>query len=252
MVSALVSTLKALFVGHGTRALSTSHSPITVAALAETEIFRVVRTGGNVRIEPTTKTDAIDELSEGIATVDAGLRIAAYDDAQVTILTEGHNAKHLKRWVELNFPTGVHVFDQLAQHTSKGQLLAYGRLLGSMDPATHFIIVWDCDAAEEARTLGDELREHAKVTPFAFTKRRDNHIARRGIENNYDHSVIEPYAINKTDSNGQLLGREFNSSRKVEFADHVRQCGTSDYFVRFEELRGVVSRLLESSPASAD
>lgn len=252
MVSALVSTLKTLFVGHGTRVLLTSHSPMTAAALAETEIFRVIREGGNVSIEPTSKIDAIDELSEGIATVDAGLRIAAYDDAQVTILTEGHNANHLKRWVELNFPTGVHVFDQLAQHTNKSQLLAYGRLLGSMDPATHFVIVWDCDAAKEARTLGDELRGHAKVTPFAFKKRPDNQIARRGIENNYDDSVIEPYAINKTDSNGRLLGREFNNSRKVEFADHVRQFGTSDHFVHFEELRAVVDRLLKSSPTSAD
>ena len=151
MVTALVTTLKELYVARGTKVLLTSHSPMSVAALAETEIFRMVRTGGRVRIGPTTRIDAIDELSEGIATVDAGLRIAAFDDAQVTILTEGNNTRHLKRWVELNFPEGVHVFDQLNQHTSKSQLLSYGRLLGSMDPATHFVIVWDCDAAGKLR-----------------------------------------------------------------------------------------------------
>ena len=52
---------------------------------------RVVRTGGNVNVSRTTKPEAINELSEGLATVDMGLRIAAYDEAKVTILTEGHN-----------------------------------------------------------------------------------------------------------------------------------------------------------------
>ena len=81
----------------------TSHSPMTVAALDEDGIFRVVRTDGSVNVSRITKSEAISELSEGLATVDVGLRIAAYDEARVTILTEGHNAKHLKRWVELNF-----------------------------------------------------------------------------------------------------------------------------------------------------
>ena len=252
MVDALVTTLKALFVAHGTKILLTSHSPMTVAALAESEIFRVVRTGGHVRIEPTTKIDAIEELSEGIATVDTGLRIAAYDDAQVTILTEGHNARHLKRWVELYFSKGIHVFDQLTKHTNKSQLLAYGRLLASMDPASHFVIVWDCDAAGEAQKLRDELKDQTKVTPFAFKKRRGNQVARRGIENNYDDAILEPYAIIKTDSSGRELAREFNDSRKTEFADHVQRCGTRDYFVHFGELREVISRLLATASAPGD
>ena len=203
-------------------------------------------------MRPTTKIDAIDELSEGIATVDAGLRIAAYDDAQVTILTEGHNARHLKRWVELNFPKGVHVFDQLTRHTNKSQLLAYGRLLASMDPVSHFVIVWDCDAAHEAQTLRSELRGCAKVTPFALKRRAENRIARRGIENNYDDSVLEPYAITKFDSAGRLLARQFNDSLKAEFADHVRRCGTDDYFIHFEELRAIVDGVLATAAANGD
>ncbi|MYI70173.1 MAG: AAA family ATPase, partial [Boseongicola sp. SB0673_bin_14] len=250
MVCALVATLKELFVARGTKVLLTSHSPMTVAALAETEIFRVERTGGRVRIGPTTRTDAIDELSEGIATVDAGLRIAAFDDAQVTILTEGNNARHLKRWVELHFPDGVRVFDQLNQHTSKSQLVAYGRLPGCMDSATHFVIVWDCDATGEAQKLRDELRQGAKVTPFAFRRLQGNQIARCGIENNYEDCVLKPYAIAKTDSDGHVFAYEFNGSRKKEFAEHVRQHATSEYFVHFEELRKVASDILATaSPA---
>ena len=235
MVTALVSTLKVLFVAQGTKVLFTSHSPMTVAALEETEIFRVVRQGRIVRIGPTTKIDAIEELSEGIATVDTGLRIAASSDARVTILTEGNNADHLKRWVELHFPSGVHVFDKLPHRTSKGELRTYGRLLGNMDPATHFVIVWDCDAAGDAQLLRNELPAHAKVTPFAFARRRANKIARRGIENNYDDALLERYVINKTNSDGRLLGREFDSGPQ----DRVRRSRSTMRYARLlRPLRG--------------
>ena len=43
MVAALLTTLKSLFVQHGTKVLMTSHSAMTVAALDEADIFRVAR-----------------------------------------------------------------------------------------------------------------------------------------------------------------------------------------------------------------
>ena len=193
MVAALVRTLKTLFVTRGTKVLMTSHSPMTVAALDESDIFRVVRTGGQVNVSPTTKLEAISELSEGLATVDVGLRIAAYEGAKVTILTEGHNTKHLKRWAELNFPDEVHVMGELEQHSNDDQLLSYGRLLAKMKTNTYFVIVWDCDAAKKAETLRRELTSAAKVTPFAFKKQKDNTIAPKGIENNYDDSILVPF-----------------------------------------------------------
>ena len=244
MVTALVRTLKTLFVPQGTKVLMTSHSPMTVAALDETDIFRVVRTGGNVKVSPTTKSEAISELSEGLATVDVGLRIAAYDEAKVAILTEGHNAKHLKKWVELNFPEDVHVIEDLEQHTSKAQLLAYGRLLGKMNTDTHFVVVWDCDATDNAETLRRELSRSARVTPFAFARRPENTIVRNGIENNYDEEVLKPFSIEKVDFGGKSLGREFPKNRKTDFADHVLQQGTPQYFTHFQDLHATISGIL--------
>ena len=247
MVAALASTLETLFVSQGTKVLMTSHSPMTVAALHEADIFRVVRTGGHVEVSRTTKSEAISELSEGLATVDVGLRIAAYDEAKVTILTEGHNAKHLKRWVELHFPKDVHVFEGLEEHTNDGQLLTYGRLLGRMNTNTHFIVVWDCDAASKAVTLHRDLPGAAKVTPYAFTKRSENTIAEKGIENNYDEDILEPYSTKTTRSDGTLLGRGFQGNRKTEFADHVLREGTPQYFTNFQDLCVIVSEILEST-----
>ena len=247
MVAALVRTLKALFVSKGTKVLMTSHSAMTMAALDEDDIFRVVRTGGILKVSRTTKSEAITELSEGLATVDVGLKIAAYDGAKVTILTEGHNAKHLKRWVVLNFPEDVHVFEGLEHQTNDRQLIEYGRLLGKMHTNTHFVIVWDCDAATKAEVLRRELSDAAEVTPYAFPYRQDNRIAAKGIENNYDEAILEPYSTMTTRIDGTLLSREFPNNSKTTFANHVLQHGTSQYFTNFQGLREVVSGILESS-----
>lgn len=243
MVAALIKTLKTLFVTQGTKVLMTSHSPMTVAALDNADIFRVVRTGGHVRVSRTKKSEAIDELSEGLAAVDLGLRIAAYDEAKVTILTEGNNTKHLKRWVELYFPKDVHVFEGLEHYSSDRQLLFYGRLLAKMNTKTHFVVVWDCDAAAKAEKLRQELSNSAKVTPFAFAKRQDNAIVCSGIENNYAEDILEPFTYEKPDDNDELQ-RGFKHHKKTEFAFHVLQKGTCKYFTNYEDLRVIVEELL--------
>ena len=244
MVAALVRTLKTSFLPHGTKVLMTSHSAMTVAALDENDIFHMVRTGKHVDIRRTTKPEAINELSGGLATVDVVLRIASYDEAKVVILTEGHNAKHLKKWAELSFPEDVRVFEGLEQHSNDDQLLAYGRMLAKMDTNTHFVIVWDCDAVQKATTLRRELSEVAKVTPYAFKKRTDNTIAQRGIENNYDDEILEPYSTTTTMNDGTVLSRGFLNNRKTEFANHVVQNGTAEYFTNFQGLYDIVSGIL--------
>lgn len=247
MVEALVRTLRVLFVSHGTKVLMTSHSPMTVAALGDADVFSVVRTSSHVEVSRTTRSEAISELSEGLATVDVGLRIAASDEAKVTILTEGHNAKHLKRWVELNFPRDVNVFEDLGQHTNDRQLLDYGRLLGRMNTNTHFVVVWDCDAKRKVETLSRDLPSAAKVTPYAFPERPDNAIAKKGIENNYDERLLAPYSTETRRSDGTLLNRAFDNSRKTEFADHVQEHGTEEYFTNYQDLHVIVREILETT-----
>ena len=251
MVAALVRTLKDQFVPRGIRVLMTSHSPMTMATLDDADIFSVVRTGGDVTISHTTKSEAITELSEGLATVDVGLRIAASNEAKVTILTEGHNTKHLKKWVELYFPKDIYVFEGLEQHSNDDNLLAYGRLLTKVTTNTHFVIVWDCDATAKADALRKELPPNAKVTPYTFPCRQDNAIAPRGIENNYDEAILQPYSTQTTRGDGTLLARGFDGNSKLAFADHVLREGTTHYFTNFQGLRKIVSDILEGQqPAS--
>ncbi len=192
MMAALVAVMKELFVEKGTRVLMTSHSPVTVAMVNEDEIFRVTRQGGVIRVIPTTRTDAVQDLSEGLATIDTGLRILAFDQAAVTILTEGDNALHLKRWAELNFPDEVRVFEGISSLSSESQLLAYGRFLSRATSNTQFLIVWDCDAADKCTRLQHELTPTSQVTAFSFI-RRENTIAPKGIENKYEEDLLKQF-----------------------------------------------------------
>ena len=246
MVKALTRTLKTLFVSQSIPVLMTSHSPMSVATLDNEEVFRVSRTGYRVEISPVTKADAISELSEGLATVDMGLRIAAYGESKITILTEGNNTKHLRRWAELFYPDDVRVFEGLEKHTNDSQLFSYGKMLSKMNLNTHFVIVWDCDAEKYAVNLQKELPEKASVTPFAFSKRK-NSIVDRGIENNYDEKILEPYSTTTRANDGTVISRGFRSNCKTEFADYISENGTSEHFVHYEALKEVIGNLLHAS-----
>lgn len=247
MVRALVAALKSLFLIHGSKVIMATHSPMTVAALPEDAVHRVIREDAHIELVRASRSESIEALSEGIATLDVGLRIASAEEADVTILTEGNNALHLRRWAELHFPEdSVHVFDRLPEYTSDSQLLAYGRMLAAMRPATHFVVVWDCDAGEKEQALAAAVRrfKSSKVTPFAF-KRRDNKIALHGIENNYDDEHLEPFAISRKDNlDGRDLSPMLPKSRKADFANFIRQQGTREHFAHFDGLRETVARVL--------
>ena len=246
MIKALIRTLKTIFVSRGTPVLMTSHSPMTVAVLDDKEIFRVNRNGGKVDIYPVAKSDAISELSEGLATADMGLRIAEHEGSKITILTEGHNTKHLRKWAEVHgySPNDIRVFEGIEDHSGYQQLVTYGRLLAKMKLNTHFLIVFDCDAESSASSLCRRLSSASDITPFAFKRRKENQITRNGIENNYEESRLEPYRNKTTGPDGKILRYELDARQKSRFANEIWVNGTRADFTHFQDLNDVVDRIL--------
>lgn len=247
MISALIAGLKELFVNNNTQVIMATHSVTTVSLLEEGEIFRVARCRRKVNIQRVLKSEAVTELSEGLATIDTGLRIAASRGAApITILTEGRNTLHLKKWVSLFFPEKVAVFDELPNMTGKDQLRTYGHLLAKVKANTHFLIVWDCDAKGTARKLSEELTGSANVTAFSFEK-RENRIAARGIENKYEKRFLEPYSNIILDGETKKETRRcFDGTKKTDFAEHVYSKGTKDYFAHFDDLKTTVQEILKT------
>lgn len=243
MVRALFTMIRKLFVGQGTKVLMTTHSPVTVAMLDQGEIFRMTRSGGNVQVTLATKSAAVGELSERMCTVDVGLRIAAYDAAKVTILTEGNNVLHLKKWAELHFEEYVRVFDELPDATSSSQLSTYGLLLARMVTNTHFVIVWDCDASKHYNLLKRELSPTSQVTAHLL-EARESRIAPSGIENKYDEDLLKRFANTTTDPEGEVVGYKIGGDQKKRLAEYVCQEATREDFRHFEDLRATVETVL--------
>ena len=251
MISALLAGLKNQFVNKGTRVIMATHSVTTVSLLDEGEIFKMIRSGSRVDVRRVTKADAVDDLSEGLATIDAGLRIATSDSTTpITILTEGNNALHLEKWASLYFPNDVKVFDKLRHRTGKDNLIAYGRFLAKVDTNSHFLIVWDCDAAGEASKARQEIGDSKNVTAFAFAK-RNNQLAPKGIENQYDEEYFDGYTTRSVSESTGEIYRSMSDKDKNVFAKHVLSKGTKDFFNHFGELENVVRKILKEREAGA-
>ena len=161
----------------------------------------------------------------------------------MTILTEGDNTLHLRKWASLFFPGRVDVFDGLPARTGKDQLLTYGQFLSKVTSNSHFLIVWDCDAKSKATKLASELGGRADVTPFAFDHRA-NKITPKGIENKYEEDVLMPYSNRVVDANEVELRRSLDNEKKGHFARYIFENGTREHFVHFGDLHAAVTAIL--------
>ena len=245
MVSALVACLKRLFVANGTRVVMATHCASTVATLDDDEIFRLTRRAGHIKLRPVSRSEAVEELSDGIATLDMGLRISTSNAADVTIVSEGKNYLHLRRWAELYFPGQVAVFDKLPDRTSAAELQSYARILSAMRTNSHLLFVWDCEKVAVVRKLSSELPSTANVTAFALGQ-RDNPIAPRGIENKYGDDLLKRFSLEvRGYSTGAPVRYRFDSNRKTDFGELVMQQGSKHDFRYFDDLRAVVSDILD-------
>ena len=198
-----------------------------------------------------TERQAIEELTaselERLGANSRGLRILAFDQAKVTILTEGDNALHLKRWAELNFPEDVSVFEGISEISSDSQFLAYGRFLSRATSNTHFLIVWDCDAVAKCTRLQNELTPTAQVTALSLTG-RENAIAPKGIENKYEEDLLRQFAKPLRGADGKGTHRV----AKKRLANHSYRNGRSEDFRHFGDLYGAVSAILASGKPCGD
>lgn len=242
MISILIDFLKEMFVRNGTRVVMATHSITTVSMLDEGEIFQMIRSGSRVEVKPVTRTDAIAELSEGLATIDAGLRImTSLSAAKITILTEGNNALHLKKWAKLFFPDEVEVFDNIPRGRSgQNQLKSYGQFFSMVQTNTHILIVWDWDAKKVVNCARNEYGNASNVTVFAFSHRKNSKF--KGIENKYEENLIQPFLT--TSSYAGNTFKSLSDKGKNDFASHVYSSGTREYFVHFEDLKEEVEKIL--------
>ena len=114
----------------------------------------------------------------------------------------------------------------------------------------HHLIVWDCDAASEAEKARQEIGDSKNVTTFAF-KKRNNPIAPKGIENQYDEKYFHGFATRSESESTGVISRSMSNADKSNFANYVSSEGTKELFNHFGELHDVVREILRRKGSSS-
>jgi len=229
MVSALLKTLQEVFVARGVAVMLATHSPTTVALADEASLFVVQKTGSQ-RVKKETRQVAVSYLSEGIATVEGGLRLAdQLVVGKLNLITEGHNYLILQKLFQLYGITDVELVRGLEDISGKNQLSNYFQLFSRLPHESPILIVVDPDVKMK-------VAETNLTYWYRLEGNSENKIVRSGIENLFDLSILKPYLETTTTARGDFVRHSFNNSQKKEFAETIQQEGTKEDFHRFAGL----------------
>lgn len=235
MMKNMLKAIETVFIAHEVKVILVSHSPTTLALAPDQSIFVMNRVGPN-RIEKQSKVKALDILTEGFATLDQGLRI--FDEVArtpVTVITEGHNAKVLKKALALFGVDGIDVLEGMEHITGKTQLKTLFDFLSKAQHQNKVIFVWDCD-------MSGCLGELNRTYPYVFPHRDENKLAKRGIENAFPEYLFDGFIKTTSLADGTEI-RQFDENQKANFASKVCNEGKRADFLYFEHLIGEIERI---------
>ncbi|MGH1359930.1 MAG: AAA family ATPase [Burkholderiaceae bacterium] len=240
MMKNMLQVIERIFLKQGVKVILVTHSPTTIALAPEDSIFVMNRDGTN-RIEKKSRSDALQILTQGFATIEQGLKL--FDQVamqKTTIVTEGHNAAILRKALDIFGISGVGVLSGVEHITGSKQLRTLFEFFYRVEHSNSVIFVWDCDAKGTASGLpcGN------KTFPIALENNPDNTFVTRGIENAFPQAMCEKFTKKTFDYQGKLVSASFDDQSKKDFATHVIQHGTVADFSHFSTL---VARIKEIS-----
>ena len=223
MTRALIQTIKSAFIDNGVKVIMTTHSPSTIALSPDESIF-VLRSKSEAHtIEKQTRKEAMDLISEGFSTLDQGISIFN-DEIQdgINIMTEGNNAKIIKRALELHGHGDVYVIPKFEGKTGQDQLATIFDFFCLTDHKQPLLFVLDTDANKNRQDSG--LNFWLKLP-----RNEENLYTQKGIENIFPSEYLEEflYSIIK----GGVEKRLFDGDKKAEFSNYIIQQGKGVFSV---------------------
>ncbi len=228
MMKNMIDVVQEIFVAEGVNVILISHSPTTIALAPDESIFIMNRAGPN-RIEKKSRQEALSILTQGYATLEEGLKI--FDEvarADLTLITEGHNAQIIRKALDLKGIEGIEVLEGVEGLSGKNQLKTVFQFICKTDHKNKVLFIWDCD-------VSFILNPENNTFPFTMPKNPSNQIAKKGIENAFSENLMADYTKTIIMSNG-TEHREFDGSRKNDFAEFVVNRNKLEDFSNFETL----------------
>lgn len=248
MSRALLQTLQHVFVDNGTKVLLATHSPSTVALAPEDSVFVVNKGPVPNKIEPVVPKEAIEVLTEGYATLEEGLSIFnEISKHDCCILTEGRNANHIRKALELFGVTGIEVAAGVEAITGWKQLKTLYQFFMATSHKTNVLFVWDNDCHDKCGAL----HERANTYRFVLPCNPQNTIASTGIENMYPVDLFLNFQVKTVSSRG-VESVTFDYERKNDFERHVLATATRENFATYAALIEKIEAVRSAHQVSAD
>lgn len=243
MMQGMLNIIEDVFVASGVATILVTHSPTTIAMAPDESIY-VMRQSGEDRLDRRTRADALEILTEGFVTLDQGMRLLdAAARTKVSVITEGKNTEFLRRAFTIYGVTGVEVISGVEDVSGSTQLRTLYDFFVRLPHRNIVVFAWDCDA-DKFRSLASRNN----TFPYVFAKNPDNSVARRGVENLFDVSLMEGFKKEIHFSTGEVK-IEFDESQKKRFADHVLSRNADNDFLLFQDFTEFVRRLADGASA---
>lgn len=235
MTNALMTAVSEVMLSRGIKVILATHSPSTVALAPAGSVIYLDRTNG-IDFKAITNAEAVESLTEGFATLRSGLTLfEKIFDARVNIITEGRNARILRKGCELFGLSDVKVLSDFEGRSGKNQLKVLFDFVSLTKIDRPVVFVWDCDVQYRLEDVGN-------VHAFVIPANASNKLARKGIENSFAEKWFENLVKEVKLANGEVI-REFDESCKPDFEERILTQGREEDFRNFTPLFELVRRL---------
>ena len=235
MMKNMLDVIKSVFLDQDVQIILVSHSPTTIALAPEESIY-LMNPSGNNRLVHSNRSEALEILTEGFATLEQGLRL--FDEvarSELTIVTEGRNTVLIRAALRHLGVDNVDILDGVENITGKNQLSTLFQFFKSTPHKNKLLFVWDCDVNHNQSADNNTF-------PFSLPKNPDNVLAEKGIENAFPVELLENFVKTISRPNGEII-RQFDETCKRDFEKSILERNELKDFEHFKCLSAEIERI---------
>ena len=235
-----------------------SHSPFVAMGLAaETDIntrSQIIDLDSQGLVSDPSITRVFAEAYEAMIAKNEQYKVmydairAKFDSIKLQIVSEGNNAKHIKRAIELLDNT---LFPKIefcvGDKTGWEQLKTTYEAISISNPQAKYLFVFDCDCKASV----EQLPENDKFYNFKFAKNDCNDRVKKGIENLYPADLFT-----KAHYTSREITNDYGETNTIQvfgkgaFLDTVKADTNVEHFANFRPLVEKIKEILAIDEAS--
>ena len=239
MIEQLVDVIKNIFIKNWCKVIMTTHSPTTCAKVEEESIYEMNKLNPSEKIRKTSKSDAVNMLSDWFMTLEEWLKI--FDEAckkKLTIFSEWKNVWHIAHALKTRGTNleEVEIYEYEKNHAGwmgSSDIYWLFEMFKRFTLKNHVLFIWDCDKEEQVK----KMQSTDNVHKYSFSKNNDNKLVKKGIENLYPQELIQEFL--ETNESEYL-----KEDLKTPFEEYIKTLEDKEIFNNYKELEDKIQEIL--------